>query len=80
MNPNVRRTSLYLDMTLLDEARAELGTKTMTDTIHAALREIARRAALQRLAEWDFSHLPPDWHQQIEEDWDALEHERDRSQ
>ena len=33
----------------------------MTDTIHAALEEVARRAALRRLAEWDFSHLPPDW-------------------
>ncbi len=73
MKPNVRRTSLYLDMKLLDEARAELGTRNMTDTIHAALREVARRAALRSLAEWDFSHLPPDWHQQIEED----EHAKD---
>jgi hypothetical protein len=56
----MRRTSLYLDMKLLDEARTELGTKNMTDTIHAALREVARRAALQRLADWDFSYLTPE--------------------
>jgi hypothetical protein len=79
MKPNVRRTSLYLDVKLVDEAREELGTKNMTDTIHAALEEVARRAALRRLTEWDFSHLPPDWHQLIEEDWDEDAPEPDRS-
>jgi hypothetical protein len=57
MRANVKRTSLYLDMKLLDEARQELGTKNMTDTIHSALYEVARRGALKRLAEWDFSYL-----------------------
>lgn len=60
MKPNVRRTSFYLDTKLLDEARAELGTKTMTDTIHAALEEVARRAALRRLTEWEFEYLTPE--------------------
>jgi hypothetical protein len=55
-------------MKLVAEAREELGTRNTTDTVHAALREVARRAALKRLAAWDFSHLPPDWHQLIEED------------
>jgi Arc/MetJ family transcription regulator len=73
MKPNVKRTSLNLDLELVAEAREELGTRNMTDTIHAALEEVARRAALRRLAEWDFSHLPPDWHDQIEKD----EHDED---
>jgi hypothetical protein len=63
-------------MKLVMDARQELGTKNTTDTVHAALKEVARRAALKRLAEWDFSHLPPDWHELIEEEWDPFEHER----
>ena len=69
----MRRTSLNLDMRLVTEAREELGTKNTTDTVHAALREVTRRAALKRLAEWDFSHLPPNWHELSEED----EHAKD---
>jgi hypothetical protein len=60
MRSNMRRTSLYLDMKLLDEAREELGTKNMTDTIHAALEEVARRAALRSLTEWEFEYLTPE--------------------
>ena len=73
MKRGVKRTSLNLDLDLVAQAREELGTKTATDTVHAALEEVARRAALRRLAEWDFSHLPPDWHEQIERD----EHDED---
>jgi Arc/MetJ family transcription regulator len=57
MKRNVRRTSFNLDPELLATAREELGTKNMTDTIHVALREVVRRARLQRLAERDFSYL-----------------------
>ena len=73
MKRGVKRTSLNLDLDLVAQAREELGTKTATDTVHAALEEVARRAALRQLAEWDFSHLPPDWHEQIERD----EHDED---
>jgi Arc/MetJ family transcription regulator len=60
MKPNVRRTSFNLDLELLAKAREELGTKNMTDTIHAALREVVRHARLQRLADRDFSYLTPE--------------------
>jgi Arc/MetJ family transcription regulator len=60
MRSNVRRTSFNLDLELLARARQELGTKNMTDTIHAALREVVRHARLQRLAERDFSYLTPE--------------------
>jgi len=57
MKPNMRRTSLFVDMKLLGEARTALGTKTMTETIHAALEEVARRAALHSLTQWEFEYL-----------------------
>jgi Arc/MetJ family transcription regulator len=60
VKPNVRRTSFNLDPELLAAAREELGTKNMTDTIHVALREVVRRARLQRLADRDFSYLTPE--------------------
>lgn len=58
---NVRRTSLNLDFELVDRAKAELGTSGTTETVHRALEEVARRAALQRLADRRFDHLEPDW-------------------
>ncbi len=58
---NVRRTSLNLNLELVEQAKAELGTRTTTDTIHAALRQVVRQHALDRLAEWRFDHLPDDW-------------------
>jgi Arc/MetJ family transcription regulator len=60
MNPNVKRTSFNVDMELLAVVRKELGTRTMTDTIHAALREVIRDRRLRRLADRDFSSLTPD--------------------
>jgi len=60
MNPNIRRTSFNVDMELLAVVREELGTKTMTDTIHAALREVLRDRRLRRLADRDFSSLTPE--------------------
>jgi Arc/MetJ family transcription regulator len=52
MMPNVRRTSMNLDLELVERARAELGTNGTTDTVHRALEEVVRRAALGRLAAW----------------------------
>jgi Arc/MetJ family transcription regulator len=41
---NVKRTSMFLDRDLVEEAAAELGTKGPTETVHAAMREIVRVA------------------------------------
>jgi len=49
-----KRTSLILDLDLLDQAREQLGTKTTTETIHRALDEAMRLAARRSLAAWDF--------------------------
>lgn len=57
---NVRRTSLNLDLELVAQARAELGTPTTTETVHAALDAVVRRAALERLLAFDLSHLDND--------------------
>jgi hypothetical protein len=49
-NPDMtKRTSLNLDMSLLGEAREELGTNGITETIHRALAEVVRQAKLRRL-------------------------------
>ena len=53
--PVVKRTSLNLDLDLLAEARAVLGSNGTTDTIHRALEDVVRREKLRRLAEYDFS-------------------------
>lgn len=57
----VRRTNINLDVELLDQAAKELGTTRMTDTVHAAMREVVRRAALKRLSEHDFPDLTPEF-------------------
>jgi len=44
-----KRTSLNLDMSLVDEARRELGTNGTTETVHRALAEVVRQAKLRRL-------------------------------
>jgi Arc/MetJ family transcription regulator len=63
----VKRTSLNLDFDLVEEARRELGTNGTTDTVHRALEEVVRRAALKSLAQWRFDHLPPDWLEKLRE-------------
>jgi hypothetical protein len=63
----VKRTSLNLDFELVDEARAELGTNGTTDTIHRALEEVVRRAAIERLLEIRFDHMEPDWLEKLRE-------------
>ena len=40
------RTTVDVDERALEAARAELGTKGLSATINAALREVARRRAL----------------------------------
>ena len=71
---NVRRTSLNLNLELVDQAKDELGTKTTTDTIHAALDKVVFQAKMTRLLEsvhGQFSQPPPegydDWNDWIED-------------
>jgi Arc/MetJ family transcription regulator len=46
----IKRTTVDLDLDDLQAARKVLGTETAKDTIHAALRDVARRAALSQAA------------------------------
>jgi hypothetical protein len=50
---NVRRTSLNLDLERVERARVILGTTTTTDTVHAALDEVARQSAISALLAYD---------------------------
>jgi Arc/MetJ family transcription regulator len=56
----VKRTSLNLDLDLVAEARAVLGSNGTTDTIHRALEDVVRREKLRRLAEEKFEDLTPE--------------------
>lgn len=67
----IRRTSINLDLDLVDEARTALGTKTATDTVHTALREAVRRERLRHVAQLRFDHMPWGW-------WDDLEREEEQ--
>ena len=51
----IKRTSLNLDMSLVDEAREVLGTNGTTETVHRALTEAVRQARLRSLAARTFS-------------------------
>ncbi len=53
----IKRTNINLDMVLVEEAAAELGTRRTTDTVHAALRDVAARGRRTRLAQRDFEEL-----------------------
>lgn len=46
----IRRTNINLDTKLLNEAAELLGTQRITDTVHAALREVVDREYRRRLA------------------------------
>jgi Arc/MetJ family transcription regulator len=50
----IKRTSLNLDMSLVDEARDVLGTNGTTETVHKALAEVVRQDKLRRLTEMVF--------------------------
>jgi Arc/MetJ family transcription regulator len=51
-----RRTSLNLDMSLVDEAREVLGTRGTTETVNKALAEVVRQDKLRRLTERVFDY------------------------
>lgn len=46
-----RKTSFEVDFTKVDAARGILGTKTLTDTVDAALDEVLKLQQRQRLVE-----------------------------
>jgi Arc/MetJ family transcription regulator len=50
----VKRTSLNLDMSLVDEASEVLGTRGTTETVNRALAEVVRQDKLRRLTEMVF--------------------------
>ncbi len=56
----VKRTSLNLELDLVDRARAVLGTRGTTETVHRALEEIVRRERLRALAAERFDDLSAD--------------------
>lgn len=56
----IKRTSVNLELDLVAEARAILGTRGTTDTIHRALAEVVRREKLRALAEETFEDLTPE--------------------
>lgn len=56
----VKRTSLNLDLDLLAEAQAILGTRGTTDTVNRALAEIVHREKLRALAAETFEDLTPE--------------------
>jgi Arc/MetJ family transcription regulator len=56
----IKRTSLNIDLDLVAEARAILGTRGTTDTVTRALEEIVRRAKLRALAAETFEDLTPE--------------------
>jgi Arc/MetJ family transcription regulator len=50
----IKRTSLNLDMSLVDEAREVLGARGTTETVNKALAEVVRQDKLRRLTEMVF--------------------------
>lgn len=50
----IKRTSLNLDMSLVDEARKVLGSNGTTETVHKALEEVVRQARLRELVSMTF--------------------------
>ncbi len=51
MTQRIHRTTIDLDLDKVDQARELLGTTTIRDTVHKALDEVSRRAALRRAAD-----------------------------
>jgi Arc/MetJ family transcription regulator len=47
----IKRTSLNLNMSLVEEARGVLGTNGTTETVNRALAEVVRQDKLRRLTE-----------------------------
>lgn len=55
-----KHTTLNLDHQLLEQAKAALGTSTMTETLHRALEEVINIDRRRRLLEFDLSELSRD--------------------
>ncbi|MGH2951093.1 MAG: type II toxin-antitoxin system VapB family antitoxin [Solirubrobacterales bacterium] len=55
-----KRTSMNLDLDLVDQASGVLGTSRTTDTVHAAMRAVVAHARRERLAARDFASLTPE--------------------
>jgi len=53
------RTNINLDMDLVRDAAAILGTTQTTATVHAALRDVVARERRRELAAHDFAGLDP---------------------
>jgi Arc/MetJ family transcription regulator len=68
----IKRTSLNLDMSLVDEAREVLGTRGTTETVNQALAEVVRHDKLHRLTEMVFDvdndELEAAWNDEIDLD------------
>ncbi len=54
-NPARRKTSFELDFAKLEEARAILGTRTITETVDAALDEVVKREGRRKLVDLLFA-------------------------
>jgi Arc/MetJ family transcription regulator len=50
-NPSRRKTSFDLDFDKVEAARKILGTKTLTETVDAALDEVVKREQRRKLVE-----------------------------
>ena len=50
----IKRTSLNLDMSLVDDACKVLGSNGTTETVHKALEEVVRQARLRELVSMTF--------------------------
>ena len=48
---HVKRTSMFLDRDLVTQAAGALGTKSVTETVHAAMRHVVAVDAGIRLAD-----------------------------
>jgi Arc/MetJ family transcription regulator len=55
-----KHTTIDLDLELVREAAATLGTTRMTDTVHAALAEVVARRRRAALARMDLPDLTPE--------------------
>jgi hypothetical protein len=49
--PSVRKTSFEVDFEKLEAARQLLGTRTLTETVDAALDEVVKREGRKKLVE-----------------------------
>lgn len=55
-----KHTTIDLDLELVRDAAAVLGTKRTTDTVHAALAEVVARQRRAALARMDLPDLTPE--------------------